>query len=120
VELKRTPYEAVISASISEIAAVRTWLLAARAGDRLELASYVPSDSSMPLLIQVTEGRGFWARWDDSGGLLIDVGVGGLENFGAAFEFLCEPVSGAHCHFDPPAFPEEENDGSVPLVIAIA
>ena len=119
VELKRTPYEAVVSAPIDELTAIRAWLLAACSGDRLELAP-ISSGSSPPVLIQVTEGRGFCARWDNRGALLIDVGVGGLESFGAAFEFLCEPVSGVHCHFDPPALPEEENDHSVPLVIAIA
>jgi hypothetical protein len=118
MKLTRTPFEAVLSAPIDQLAEARSWLLAARAGDCLTLGPLTSERG--PVLIRVTEGRGFWAHWIGEGSLVIDVGVGGLEHFAAAFEFQCEPVSGAHSHFDPPAFPEEPNDESVPLVIAIA
>lgn len=119
MQIYRTRSEAVIEATPAEREEMRSRLQQARPGDRICVKAgsherrWEHWRAAKTLTICIAGGRGFNAHWVGDEHLRVDVGEGRLAEFVAAFDF----PEGAHCHYDPVAFPEEANEQSVELVI---
>ncbi len=118
MQLRPTPYEVIIEASVSELATIGQRIATLSQGQRIQLPAVKSHGEQRGLVIQeVTQP--FIARWDEQVGLLVAGSGESLRAFAECFQFNCDPHPGAHNHWD--VSPDEDliDPGSLPIVVQL-
>lgn len=116
--LRRTPYEAVIEATQSELEAIGRAVQTLEAGSTKSFESEPQSTGKK--LVVTENGKPALATWQDEVGLVLAGSRESLASFSEQFFFHCEPVAGVHNHWDLAGIFDFVAPQSIPIVIQLS
>ncbi len=124
MHLGRTPYEAIIEASSSELASFRARVAAISAEETIQWPVSIrhwPQGVANGTSMTVTCTTGlFLAAWSSDGSLVIEGNAAILNDFAASFDFGPGVPAGTHTHWDLAGLSADVDEDSLSLVVQVA